>query len=170
MSTSLRDLVPIAAVTPTPTPASTGTARSEPSDPTGFAAALQTATAATTGGAAAPGTTTTTSSGQTSEKPTGEQLQAVPDAPYAKITSGADTGLYLNEAAGNPREGEAFRLEQHDAETWHVYGTGSSETIEVIRAASATGTTGTTGTTDTTGTTGGSTSTTSDASTSASST
>ena len=66
-------------------------------------------------------------------RPTGEQLQLVAGAPYAKIMSGADAGEYLNQAAGNPRQGEAFRLEHRSGLTLHVYGSGTDEVVEVVR-------------------------------------
>ena len=166
MSTSLRDLVPIASTTPTPaaSPASRADTGAD-----GFATALKTASASTSGGATAPGSSPSSSSASAPASPSGEQLQAVPGAPYAKIISGADTGLYLNEAAGNPREGQAFRLEEQNGRALHIYGSGAGEQVIVVvhhsasgsgsTGASTGGSTGTTGvsTGSTTGTTGAST-------------
>jgi hypothetical protein len=186
MSINLRDLGSITPATPSPAPAQP--ARTGAKDPHGFATALEQA-AASTGGAAAPeskgstkgtpstapATTTPASTTPASRTPasttpastSGEQLEAVPGAPYAKITSGADAGLYLNEAAGNPREGQAFRLEQRGDRWLHVYGSGAGEVIEVIvhhaakntGSPSATTTTGGSTTTGNAGTTTGGTTT-----------
>ena len=172
------ETTPTRAGAPSGTPETMATARHhDTTRPGTFAAALVSATAAgtkasagdagaastsasgtgsgtkTTGGASAPASSTHgATTGEAPSRPTGEQLQAVPGAPYAKITSGPDAGLYLNQETGNPREGEAFRLEHSHDRTLHVYGGGTAETIEVIPIEPTTPSSGTT-TTPSSGTT-----------------
>lgn len=95
-----------------------------------------------TGGTAAQAVKNTSSSAATSTKgsdpatvlrPTGEKLSKVDGHPYAKIASGVDKGMYLNQMAGNPRKGEAFRVVQRDGRTFHVYGTGAHKVVEEIK-------------------------------------
>jgi len=142
MSTNIRDLVPA----PTATAPSSSSPATAPDEASGtgtatFAAALKSAT----GGTAAPGSSATAvTEAQEPARPSGEQLQAVPDAPYAKILTGAQTGLYLNEAPGNPREGDAFRLEHRDGRDVHVYGSGADEVVEIIPPATSADPTGAT--------------------------
>ena len=148
MSTSVPDLASIVPA-PAPVPAATdaGSAGTAGGAPGGFATALKAASTAT-GGAAAPATSGGSSRGANipPSRPSGEQLQVIAGAPYAKIESGVDAGQYLNEAAGNPRQGEAFQLEHRNGRTLHVYGSGTDEIIEVIHPRTATTTTGATGT------------------------
>jgi len=146
MSTNIRDLVPAPTdTTPSSSSQSTTAKPTSSASTTTFAAALKTAT----GGTAAPGSSATatidsSSPAQEPARPTGEQLQAVPDAPYAKILTGAQAGLYLNQAPGNPREGEAFHLEHRDGRDVHVYGSGADELVEIIPPATSADPTGAT--------------------------
>jgi len=164
MSLSVPELARIAGAAIAVPGAAAASAPPAAADASTFAAALESATAASTattsssatggtttsgsssgdtassgasGGVAAPGASASkpAATGQEPSRPTGEQLEAVADAPYAKIMSGTDAGLYLNEATGNPRQGEAFKLEQRNGLTLHVYGSGSDESVEVIQAA-----------------------------------
>jgi hypothetical protein len=62
-------------------------------------------------------------------RPDGEQTKKVDGHRYAKIINGDDKGLYLNQVAGNPRLGKAFRLVERDDHVFHIYGTGKDRVI-----------------------------------------
>jgi hypothetical protein len=104
--------------------------------------------------------TSTTGSDSTSSKKTStaETTKAVEGHPYADITGGPRSGLYLN-TSGNARDGEAFVMVKRNGREYHIYGTGSDRTViglktEAERAATTTTpapgtTTGTAGTSTT---------------------
>lgn len=62
-------------------------------------------------------------------RPDGEQTRKIAGHPYSHIENGADKGLFLNQMAGNPRQGSVFRMVEHDNRVFHVYGTGKSKVI-----------------------------------------
>jgi len=132
MSSSVDDVAAAASIRPTA--AIPTRAAGKASTAKTFEATLQDATSSATGGAAAP-----EPSSKPTLRPTGETLRADAGHPYAHITSGPDAGMYLNMEKGNPREGEAFRIELRNGLTLHVYGSGASEQIEVVRPVAATG-------------------------------
>ncbi|MEA2156321.1 MAG: hypothetical protein QOE11_2461 [Solirubrobacteraceae bacterium] len=74
-------------------------------------------------------------------RPDGEQTKPVAGHPYARIENGADKGLYLNQAAGNPRVGSVFRLVSHAGHIFHVYGTGKDKVVIAMTPKSSAGTT-----------------------------
>jgi hypothetical protein len=88
------------------------------------------------------GTTGTTgTSGGDTTKPTndlsdiklrkGEKLEPVEGHPYAEITSGPRSGMYIN-TSHNSRRGEAFVLVEKADANFHIYGTGAERVV--IRA------------------------------------
>jgi len=83
----------------------------------------------------------TTSGGGTTTKPAndlsdiklrkGEKLEPVDGHPYAEITSGPRSGMYIN-TSQNSRRGEAFVLVQKADADYHIYGSGADRVV--IRA------------------------------------
>lgn len=67
-------------------------------------------------------------------RPDNEHTTKVAGHPYARIENGHDKGLYLNQLAGNPREGAVFRLVKRDDRVFHVYGTGKDLLIVEVKA------------------------------------
>jgi hypothetical protein len=67
-------------------------------------------------------------------RPDGEQTTKVAGHPYARIENGDDKGLYLNQVAGNPRQGAVFRLVERGDHVFHVYGTGKDKVIIGLEA------------------------------------
>ncbi len=91
-----------------------------------------TATADPTGGASANSASSASSAASVTGvvlKPTGEKLSAVSGHHWSKITSGPDSGMFLNQKKGSPRIDEAFNVVQHGGKTFHVYGSGASRVI-----------------------------------------
>ena len=62
-------------------------------------------------------------------RPDGEQTKKVSGHPYARIANGADKGLFLNQLAGSPRLGSAFRLVEREDRVFHVYGAGKDRRV-----------------------------------------
>lgn len=89
----------------------------------------------TSAASASSGGGSTASGGSTSQhvlRPHGEKLEHVPGHHYARIADGPDSGMFLNQLAGNPRKDEAFRVVERNGRTFHVYGQGRSEVVEEI--------------------------------------
>ena len=55
-------------------------------------------------------------------------LERVQGHSYARIESGPQRGLYVNQS-GNARNGEVFRLEIRDGREYHVYGAGADALV-----------------------------------------
>jgi hypothetical protein len=62
-------------------------------------------------------------------RPDGEQTKKIAGHPYSRIENGSDKGLFLNQVAGNPRQGVAFRMVERNNHVFHVYGTGKDKVI-----------------------------------------
>jgi hypothetical protein len=62
----------------------------------------------------------------------GEKMEPVEGHPYAEITSGPRSGMYIN-TSHNSRRGEAFVLVEKADADYHIYGTGADRVV--IRAA-----------------------------------
>jgi hypothetical protein len=62
-------------------------------------------------------------------RPDGEQTKKVAGHPYARVVNGDDKGMYLNQVAGGPRQGEVFRLVERGDRVFHVYGEGKDRLI-----------------------------------------
>ena len=62
----------------------------------------------------------------------GEKLEPVDGHPYAEITSGPRSGMYIN-TSHNSRRGEAFVLVEKADADYHIYGSGADRVV--IRAA-----------------------------------
>jgi hypothetical protein len=69
-------------------------------------------------------------------RPDGEQTKKIEGHPYSRIENGSDKGLFLNQLAGSPRLGSAFRLVHRDDHVFHVYGTGKDRVIVDVKAQS----------------------------------
>jgi hypothetical protein len=150
MPISFNTLQPITPATPATPPSNPA---ADPTDPNSFAATLKQATS--------EATTATTQAhqgveashvthpapqahhaehaqhvhhahGSPPDRPIGEEVEQVANAHEAKILSGKDKGMFLNEAE-NPRQGEAFRLEHHDGRWLHIYGSGDQAETMVIK-------------------------------------
>jgi hypothetical protein len=61
----------------------------------------------------------------------GEKMEPVDGHPYAEITSGPRSGMYIN-TSQNSRRGEAFVLVEKADADYHIYGTGADRVV--IRA------------------------------------
>jgi hypothetical protein len=61
----------------------------------------------------------------------GEKIEPVEGHPYAEITSGPRSGMYIN-TSHNSRRGEAFVLVEKADADFHIYGTGADRVV--IRA------------------------------------
>jgi hypothetical protein len=86
-------------------------------------------------------------------RPEGEMTKKVAGHPYASVENGSDKGLFLNQLAGNARQGSVFKMVERDDRVFHVYGTGKDKVIIEVKSASksdATATPATGGTTPTT--------------------
>ena len=79
---------------------------------------------------------TSASSTKAAARPDNEQTKKVAGHPYSRIQNGADKGLFLNQLAGSPRLGSAFRLVQRADHVFHVYGTGKDRVIVEVKAKS----------------------------------
>jgi hypothetical protein len=139
MPISFDNLQPI---TPATTPQPAAPTKTDPNDPTSFAATLKTATEAAAEPAQgvkaafethpAPQVHHAHPAGAPPDRPADVAVEQVPGH-EGKILDGKDKGMYINEAA-NERQGEAFRLEHHDGRWLHVYGTGDQAVTEVVDA------------------------------------
>jgi hypothetical protein len=96
---------------------------------------------------------TSASSTKAAARPDGEQTKKIAGHPYSRIENGADKGLFLNQLAGNPRKGSAFRLVERDDRVFHVYGSGTDRVVVEVKAQSTSDATSTTSTTPATSTT-----------------
>jgi len=76
-------------------------------------------------------------------RPEGEMTKKVAGHPYASVENGADKGLFLNQLAGNPRQGSVFKMVERDDRVFHVYGTGKDKVVVEIKSASKTDATAT---------------------------
>jgi hypothetical protein len=86
-------------------------------------------------------------------RPEGEMTKKVAGHPYASVENGSDKGLFLNQLAGNARQGSVFKKVERDDRVFHVYGTGKDKVVIEVKSASksdATATPATGGTTPTT--------------------
>jgi hypothetical protein len=92
---------------------------------------------------------TSASSTKAAARPDGEQTKKIADHAYSRIENGADKGLFLNQLAGSPRKGSAFRLVERDDRVFHVYGTGNDRVIVELKAQGKSDATSTTSTTST---------------------
>jgi hypothetical protein len=96
---------------------------------------------------------TADSSTKAAVRPDGEQTKKISGHPYSRIENGAEKGLFLNQLAGSPRLGSAFRLVEREDHVFHVYGTGKDRVIVDVKAKSTSDATTTTSTTPVTPTT-----------------
>jgi hypothetical protein len=97
-------------------------------------------------------TPTKTSTSTTTDKaPSSEKTKPVEGHRYADITSGPRKDLYLN-TSGNARDGKTFVLVKKDDREYHIYGTGKSREVFMVKdpAAKAADTSDTTTNTDAT--------------------
>jgi hypothetical protein len=83
------------------------------------------------------GSSTTTATPAAAARPDGEQTKKVAGHPFARIVNGDDKGLYLNQLAGSPRLGRAFKLVERADHVFHVYGTGKDRVIVGVKAKTA---------------------------------
>ena len=67
-------------------------------------------------------------------RPDNEHTTRVSGHPYSRILNGVDKGMYLNQLAGNPREGAVFKLVERDDRVFHVYGSGKDKLVVEIKA------------------------------------
>jgi hypothetical protein len=67
-------------------------------------------------------------------RPDGEQTKKIAGHPFSQIQNGVDKGLYLNQLAGNPRQGSVFRLVERDDRVFHVYGAGKDRLVVEVKA------------------------------------
>ena len=84
------------------------------------------------------GSSTETTKTEAPARPDGEQTKKVAGHPFSRIINGEDKGLYLNQLAGNPRMGKAFKLLERDDHVFHIYGTGKDRVIVEVKAKSTT--------------------------------
>ena len=78
--------------------------------------------------------TTTKTATEAAARPDGEQTKKVAGHPFARIVNGDDKGMYLNQLAGSPRLGRAFKLVERADHVFHVYGTGKDRVIVEVKA------------------------------------
>jgi hypothetical protein len=90
---------------------------------------------------------TAASSAKAAARPDGEQTKKITGHPYSRIGNGTDKGLFLNQLAGSPRIGAAFRMVERDDHVFHVYGTGKDRVIVEVKAQSTSDAPSTTSTT-----------------------
>ena len=62
----------------------------------------------------------------------GETIEPVDGRPYAEITSGPRSGMYIN-TGGNDRHGEAFVLVMRHGVEYHIYGSGEDREVIPVR-------------------------------------
>jgi hypothetical protein len=127
-----------AAAAATTSPATTAAARTSVKNAKSFAGEL----AKTISASATTAKSDATATAKPAARPDGEQTKKVAGHAYARIENGDDKGLYLNEAAGNPRQGAAFRLVEHNDHVFHVYGSGKDKVIVAMTPKAAAATTG----------------------------
>jgi hypothetical protein len=95
-------------------------------------------------------TDTTVAATKAAARPEGEMTKKVAGHPYASIENGSDKGRFLNQLAGNARQGSVFKMVERDDRIFHVYGTGKDKVVVEVKSASksdATATPATGGTT-----------------------
>lgn len=80
------------------------------------------------------GSSTATTATEPAARPDGEQTKKVAGHPFSKIVNGDDKALYLNQLAGSPRLGKAFKLVERADHVFHVYGTGKDRVIVEVKA------------------------------------
>jgi hypothetical protein len=68
-------------------------------------------------------------------RPDGEQTKKIAGHNYSRIVNGDDKGMYLNQVAGGPRQGDTFRLVERGGHVFHVYGTGADKLIIGLKSA-----------------------------------
>jgi hypothetical protein len=121
-------------------PAHTGTPVAKTAAPTGgtsFAgqlARLVDAPAAATKDAAT--TDTPAAATKAAARPEGEMTKKVAGHPYASVENGSDKGRFLNQLAGNARQGSVFKMVERDDRVFHVYGTGKDKVVVEVKSAS----------------------------------
>jgi hypothetical protein len=69
-------------------------------------------------------------------RPEGEMTKKVAGHPYASVENGSDKGMFLNQLAGNARQGSVFKMVERDDRVFHVYGTGKDKVIVEVKSAS----------------------------------
>jgi hypothetical protein len=62
----------------------------------------------------------------------GETIEPVEGRPYAEITAGARSGMYIN-TGDNARRGEAFVLANRGGVEYHIYGSGKDREVIPVR-------------------------------------
>jgi hypothetical protein len=95
-------------------------------------------------------TDTTVAATKAAARPEGEMTKKVAGHPYASVENGSDKGRFLNQLAGNARQGSVFKMVERDDRVFHVYGTGKDKVVVEVKTASksdATATPATGGTT-----------------------
>jgi len=70
-------------------------------------------------------------------RPEGEMTKKVAGHPYASVENGSDKGMFLNQLAGNPRQGTVFKMVERDDRVFHVYGTGKDKVVVEVKAAAS---------------------------------
>jgi hypothetical protein len=140
-----------AATAHTGTPVARAAAKTGGTSFAGQLARLVDAPAASTKDAAT--TDTPAAATKAAARPEGEQTKKVAGHPYASVENGSDKGKFLNQLAGNARQGSVFKMVERDDRVFHVYGTGKDKVIVEVKSVSksdATATPATGGTTPTT--------------------
>jgi hypothetical protein len=102
-------------------------------------------------------TSTSTGSTATDKAPASEKTDPVEGRGYADITSGPRKDLYLN-TSGNARDGKTFVLVKKEDREYHIYGSGKTRQVFMVKdpaAAAATDPTDTSTSTSTTDSTTG---------------
>ena len=77
---------------------------------------------------------TTAATTEAAARPDGEQTKKVAGHPFARSINGDDKGMYLNQLAGSPRLGKAFKLVERADHVFHIYGTGKDRVIVEVKA------------------------------------
>jgi len=67
-------------------------------------------------------------------RPDGEQTKKIAGHPYALIKNGADKGKFVNQLAGQSRQGSVFEMVERDERVFHVYGAGKDKVVVEIKA------------------------------------
>jgi hypothetical protein len=80
-------------------------------------------------GELAKAATTSAPAAKAAPRPDGEQTKKIAGHAYARIENGSDKGMFLNQMAGNPRQGSVFRMVERGDHVFHVYGTGKDKVI-----------------------------------------
>jgi hypothetical protein len=82
-------------------------------------------------------TATKTGSTSTEKAPANEKTKPVEGRAYADITSGPRKDLYLN-TSGNARDGKTFVLVKKEDREYHIYGSGKSREVFMVKTPAAT--------------------------------